>query len=77
MRNPPLLLLHMLLGSEQSHHSAGIRGRGWGGHRLNMRPTGEQVDWVDADVHANRELFRRESAQDGHLAVSVSRESKK
>lgn len=42
-----------------------------------MRPTGEQVDWVDADVHANRELFRRESAQDGHLAVSVSRESKK
>lgn len=25
VRNPPLLLLHMLLGSEQSHHSAGIR----------------------------------------------------
>lgn len=42
-------------------------------HRLNMRPAGEQVNWVAADVHANRELFRHKggiAAQDGHLAVS-------
>lgn len=36
VRNPPLLLLHMLLGSEQSHHSAGIREGGGGG----------SIDWT-------------------------------
>lgn len=45
-----------------------------------MRPAGEQANWVAADVHANRELLGQkagESAQDDHLAVSKSRESKK
>lgn len=49
-------------------------GSGGRRHRLNMRPAGERVNCVAADMHANRAEKEDEAALDGHLAAVKSGE---